>query len=72
GLAPQARSGLYAVLRARGAVVGLIAVESDADDHFDAKQAEVLHGMSDAIGLSIDNARLFRRLRIASADEERN
>lgn len=70
--APSARSGLYAAMRARGSVVGLIAVESDEPDHFGQQQAEVLHGLTEPFGIAIDNARLFQRLRIVSADEERN
>ncbi|MCU1392160.1 MAG: putative signal transduction histidine kinase [Ilumatobacteraceae bacterium] len=68
---PGARSGLYASLRARGAVVGLIAVESTEPDHFGPQQAEVLHGLTDPFGIAIDNAKLFQRLRTVSADEER-
>jgi signal transduction histidine kinase len=71
-LAPMARSGLYAALRARGSVVGLIAVESLEPHHFGQQQAEILHGLAEPFGIAIDNARLFRRLRIVSADEERN
>ena len=71
-LAPLARSGLYAALRARGAVIGAIAVESVNPAHFGQQQAEILHGLAEPFGIAIDNARLFQRLRIVSADEERN
>ncbi len=71
-LAPMAKSGIYAALRARGSVVGLIAVESLEPQHFGQQQAEILHGLAEPFGIAIDNARLFRRLRIVSADEERN
>lgn len=71
-LAPMARSGLYAALRARGSIVGLIAVESLEPHHFGQQQAEILHGLAEPFGIAIDNARLFQRLRIVSADEERN
>ncbi len=72
GLGPHARSGLYAALRARGAVIGIIAVESLEPSHFGPQQAEILHGLAEPFGIAIDNARLFQRLRIVSADEERN
>ena len=72
GLGPHARSGLYAALRARGAVIGIIAVESLEPAHFGQQQVEILHGLAEPFGIAIDNARLFQRLRIVSADEERN
>ena len=72
GVCPQARSGLYAALRARGAIIGVIAIESHEPAHFGNQQAEILHGLTEPFGIAIDNARLFERLRIASADEERN
>jgi signal transduction histidine kinase len=72
GLAPAARSGLYASLRARGSVIGLIAVEALEPNQFGQQQAEILHGLTEPFGIAIDNARLFQRLRIVSADEERN
>ena len=71
-LSPMARSGLYAALRARGSIVGMIAVESLEPHHFGQQQAEILHGLAEPFGIAIDNARLFERLRIVSADEERN
>ncbi|MEO6124155.1 MAG: histidine kinase [Ilumatobacteraceae bacterium] len=71
-VAPRTRSGLYAALRARGSIIGLIAVESLEPHHFGQQQAEILHGLAEPFGIAIDNARLFQRLRIVSADEERN
>ncbi len=71
-LAPTARSGLYAALRARGSVIGLIAIEAIDPHHFGPQQAEILHGLAEPFGIAIDNAKLFQRLRITSADEERN
>ena len=71
-LAAGTGSGIYAAMRARGAVVGLIAVESPQPNHFDEQHAEVLHGLAEPFGIAIDNAKLFRRLRLTSADEERN
>ena len=72
GVCPQARSGLYAALRARGAIIGVIAIESSEPAHFGNQQAEILHGLAEPFGIAIDNARLFEHLRIVSSDEERN
>lgn len=71
-LSEGANSALYTALRARGTVVGLLAVEAHGQVHFDAQHAEVVHGLAEPFGIAIDNARLFRRIRAASADEERN
>ncbi len=72
GLHPDARSGLYASLRARGALVGLIAVEARAPMAFGQQQAEIIHGLTEPFGIAIDNARMFRRIRTLAADEERS
>lgn len=71
GISPGAASGLYGALRARGSLIGVIAVESQRPHAFGAQDAEILHGLTEPFGIAIDNARLFRRLRTAGADEER-
>ena len=71
GVAPGARCGLYAALRARGALVGFIAVESSTTGSFDQQQSEIVHGLAEPFGIAIDNARMFRRIRTLAADEER-
>jgi signal transduction histidine kinase len=71
GLAGEAVAGCYAGLRARGALVGLIAVETRTPGSIEAQHAEVLTGLTEAFGIAIDNARLFRRIRSVGADEER-
>ncbi len=71
GLADTSRSGVYAALRARGNMVGLLAVESDRPDAFTQQHSEIVHGLAEPFGIAIDNARLFRQLRSASANEER-
>lgn len=71
GMAREAVEGCYAGLRARGALVGLIAVESRTSGRLGARHAEVLTGLTEAFGIAIDNARLFRRIRSVGADEER-
>jgi len=72
GVSPSARSGLYAALRARGALVGFIAVEASQPHAFGQQQSEVVHGLTEPFGIAIDNARMFRRIRTLAADEERS
>ncbi len=72
GLSDGARSGLYASLRARGQLVGLIAVEAQRSGHFTPQHSEAVNGVTEHFGVAIDNARLFRRLRSVGADEERS
>ena len=72
GITPTARSGLYSALRARGALVGMVAVECNEPGVFGQQQAEVVHGLSEPFGIAIDNARMFLRIRTLAADEERS
>jgi signal transduction histidine kinase len=72
GLWPEAGSGLYIVLPARGSVVGLIALEHADRSHFDRRDVELLSGYVEPAALAIDNARWFSRLRTVGAEEERN
>jgi signal transduction histidine kinase len=71
GLDPSAHSGLYAVLVARGATIGLLALEHQAADHFTDRDVELMSGFVDPVALAIDNARWFERLRTVGAAEER-
>jgi signal transduction histidine kinase len=71
GLAGEARSGLYAALPAREAVVGLLALEHRDTRHFDQRAADLLNGFAEPAALAVDNARWFARLRTVGADEER-
>ncbi len=71
GVAPLTHSGLYAALRTRGTLVGMIAVESNGRAGFGQQQAEVVHGLTEPFGIAIDNARMFLRIRTLAADEER-
>ena len=71
GLGPRSGSGIYAVLPARGSVIGLLAVEHTADGHFSERDVELLRGFVEPVALAIDNARWFGRLRTVGADEER-
>jgi signal transduction histidine kinase len=72
GLFEDGGSGLYASLRARGALIGLISVESRGSKMFSSQHVEVLNGLIESFGIAIDNARLFQRLRSIGADEERS
>jgi signal transduction histidine kinase len=71
GLSGSAGSGLYTVLMARGAVVGVVSIEHSEAHHFTNRDIELLAGFSEPAALAIDNARWFSRLRTVGADEER-
>jgi signal transduction histidine kinase len=71
GLVPQMYSGLYTVLIARDAVIGLVAMEHVDTFHFSARDRELLQGFAEPAALAIDNARWFGRLRTVGAEEER-
>jgi signal transduction histidine kinase len=71
GLAQKASSGLYAVLPARGSLIGLLAVEHQSDQQFSSRDVELVKGFVEPVALAIDNARWFGRLRTVGADEER-
>ena len=71
GLGPRSGSGIYAVLPARGSVIGILAVEHADDNHFTDRDVELLRGFVEPVALAIDNARWFARLRTVGADEER-
>ncbi len=72
GAAPRAESGIYAALRARGTLVGVLAVECREPDRFSPRDVELLDGFVAPAALAIDNARWFSRLRTVAADEERS
>ena len=71
GLSPSSLSGLYAVLPARGSIIGLISVEHGEPHHFTQRDIELLAGFAEPAALAVDNARWFGRLRTVGADEER-
>ena len=70
GFADEALLGSYCALRSRGFIVGLIAAEWRQRQDI-TQQTQVLTGIADALGVAIDNARLFRDIRQQSASEER-
>jgi signal transduction histidine kinase len=71
GLAGHSGTGMYAVLQARGSVIGLLAVESKATAAYTPRDVELFRGFVEPVALAIDNARRFGRLRTVGADEER-
>lgn len=71
GLSPSAGAGVYAVLMARGSVIGLVSVEWQRADRVRDRDVELLEGLAEPAALALDNARWFSRLRTVSADEER-
>lgn len=71
GLSPSAASGLYAVLPARGSMIGLVCVEHTESHHFASRDVELMAGFVEPAALALDNARWFGRLRTVGADEER-
>jgi len=70
GFADEASIGSYCALRSRGFVVGLIAAEWREKSNV-SQQTQILTGIADALGVAVDNARLFRDIRQQSASEER-
>ncbi len=71
GLSSAAGCGIYTVLTARGAVIGLLALEHRVPNHFSRRDIEMVNGFVEPAALAIDNARWFSRLRTVGADEER-
>jgi signal transduction histidine kinase len=73
GLGPEilSRSGLYAPLRARGALLGLVALEQHEPGFYGRRDLRILDGFVEPAAVAIDNARWFARLRTIGADEER-
>ncbi len=65
-------SGLYVRLVAQSVDVGLIALEHKESERFTSRDAELLEGMSEVLGLTLANARSFNRLRSLTAAEERS
>lgn len=70
-ISEDSRSGDYMVLRARGQVIGLLAMEHPDPAHFESTDPVLREGLADVIALTVDNARWFARLRSLGAEEER-
>ncbi len=71
GLLPTARSGVYVPLVARGSVVAILAVEHDVAQRYGDSDIALLTDLSGPLGLAVDNARWFARLRRFGAEAER-
>ena len=73
GIGPDilSHTGLYAPLRARGSLVGLVALEHHAPGSYGRRELQLLDRLLEPTALAIDNARWFGRLRAIGADEER-
>jgi signal transduction histidine kinase len=71
GVSPFARSGLYAALRSRGNLVGVLVVEHERPGAFGANEADLMTSIAGPVALALDNAVLFARLRILGAETER-
>ncbi len=71
GMTPASSSGMYAALLTRGSLIGLLAIEHREPGHFSERDVDLLSGFVEPVGLAIDNARWFGRLRTVGADEER-
>jgi signal transduction histidine kinase len=73
GLGPDllSHTGLYAPLRARGTLLGLVALEHHAPGSYGRQELQLLDRFVEPAALAIDNARWFARLRAIGADEER-
>ncbi len=71
GCSPTAHSGMYIALRARGSVVGIVAIEHSDEHTYTESDAALLQELSEPLALAIDNALWFQRLRNMGAEEER-
>lgn len=71
GLAARSRSGLYIRLELGVRGVGVLAIERADPGGFAGHDPESLRALALHAGLAIENARIFARLRILGADEER-
>ncbi len=71
GVSPQSGTGVYTALRTRGRVVGVLAVEHDTALRYTDRELRIIDGLAEAMALTVDNARWFRRLRTLGAEEER-
>lgn len=70
GFAIEAVVGAYSALRSRGTVIGIIACEWRSMVNIE-REVQVLTGLADALGVAVDNANLFKSLRLGGANDER-
>lgn len=72
GCSPLSRSAVIAPLRARGAVVGIVSIESAKAEQFGDHDATLLDELAEPVALAVDNAMWFGRLRTLGAEAERS
>jgi len=65
------RSGLYTPLYNESRIVGLLGIETEQPNRFGESERRVFEGLSHALGLTIDNAQEFSKLRAIGAEAER-
>lgn len=71
-LDPSARSLLYVPLQCEGTTVGVLALEDDDPERFGTDDIALLSGFAGPVAVSLENARLFSRLRALATSEERS
>ncbi len=72
GYLPDARSGIYAALHARGKVVALIAIENAEPNTYGQIEAIEFGSITGSLALAMDNAIWFSHLRRFGAEAERS
>src|SRR5205085_180395 len=70
GIAFGSASGFYAPLRARGAIVGALALEFRDERILAGFDVDLLERLAEQAALAVDNARWFSRLRTVGAEQE--
>ncbi len=71
GIVPGMGSGLYVRLTARGETIGVVGLEHPTINKYGARDVSMVDGLAEILGLTLDNARWFSRLRRLGAEEER-
>lgn len=72
GLSPESTSGIYAPLRMRQELVGLVGLEREASNPLGAPQLALMEAFSEQMAVAIDNGRWFSRIGTLAAERERN
>jgi len=71
GLTYRSRWGLYCPMRARGEVVGVLAVESNVHRRSESRDRRRLSDLARAAALAIDNGRWLERIHTLGMEQER-
>jgi len=71
GFSPRSRSLIHASLESQGRVVGILGIESDEPNFFSEREVDLIGGFRATLGVTLENARLFTRLRAIGAEMER-